>query len=62
MTDDQPVTKRDLDRSLHDLRQELERFIVEREVVATRWMIGIQITYFFGTLAAVWFMLAHYKP
>lgn len=59
---EQPATKSDLERSLHDLRQELERFIVEREVVAIRWVMGIQITYFFGTLAAVWFMLAHYKP
>jgi hypothetical protein len=54
----EPVTKTDLEMALKDLRQ----FIVEREVIANRWMIGIQLTYFFGTLAAVWFMLAHYKP
>jgi len=49
-----PATKSDIT----DLRQ----FIVEREIVSLRWMVGLQITYFFGTLAAVWFMLAHYKP
>jgi hypothetical protein len=51
---DAPATKADIT----DLRQ----FIVEREVVAIRWIIGLQITYFFGTLATMWFMLAHYKP
>jgi hypothetical protein len=56
-TDPQLVTKADLDNLGRDLRQ----FIVEREIVALRWMVGLQITYFFGTLAAVWFMLAHYK-
>jgi hypothetical protein len=54
----EPATKTDLDLAIRDLRQ----FILEREVTAIRWIIGLQITYFFGTLAAVWFMLAHYKP
>lgn len=55
---DQPATKQDLQDAIKDLRQ----FIVEREIISLRWIIGIQIAYFFGTLAAVWFMLAHYKP
>jgi hypothetical protein len=54
----EPATKTDLDLAIRDLQQ----FILEREVPAIRWIIGLQITYFFGTLAAVWFMLAHYKP
>ena len=58
MNDDSPATKRDLEHAIHELRQ----FIVEREIITLRWMMGLQITYFFGTLAAVWFMLAHYKP
>jgi hypothetical protein len=58
MNSESPVTKSDLEHALHELRQ----FIVEREIVSLRWMIGLQITYFFGTLAAVWFVLAHYKP
>jgi hypothetical protein len=54
----EPVTKADMQQAVKDLRQ----FIVEREIVGLRWMIALQVTYFFGTLAAVWFMLAHYKP
>ena len=42
--------------------QDLRQFILEREVAWLRWIVALQITYFFGTLAAVWFMLAHYKP
>jgi hypothetical protein len=34
-------------------------FILEREVVAIRWVMIVQISYFFGTLAAVWFMVNH---
>jgi hypothetical protein len=59
MNDTEPATKRDLD----DLKRDLKQFIVEREVNAIRWYIGIfaglQVTYFFGTLAAVWFMISH---
>jgi hypothetical protein len=64
----EPVTKEYLAIELKDFRQEvasqlkdLRQFIVEREIVTARWVIGIQIAYFFSTLAAVWFMLAHYK-
>jgi hypothetical protein len=59
---DNLATKDDL-RSLadqiKDLNKDLKNFILEREIVAMRWMLGIQITYFFGTLAAVWFMITH---
>ena len=58
MNSESPVTKSDMEHALQNLRQ----FIIEREIVSLRWMVGLQITYFFGTLAAVWFMLAHYKP
>jgi hypothetical protein len=53
----EPATKYDL----HLAILEIKNFVVEREVTAIRWIITLQITYFFGTLAAVWFMLAHYK-
>ena len=54
---DAPATKHDLDLAISNLKA----FVIERELIALRWIMGIQITYFFGTLAAVWFMLAHYK-
>ena len=57
MNDDSPATRRDLDLAV----TRFERFVIDRELIALRWVMGIQITYFFGTLAAVWFMLAHYK-
>lgn len=50
------ATKEDL----QNLERDLKQFIVEREVIALRWMIGIQITYFFGTLASVWFLVTHH--
>jgi hypothetical protein len=69
MNSEPPLTKSDMERAFKDLRsdmdhalKDLRQFIVEREVVSIRWVIGIQIAYFFSTLAAVWFMLAHYKP
>jgi len=40
--------------------KELKVFILEREIVAMRWILGVQITYFFGTLAAVWFLITHH--
>jgi len=42
----QPATKGDLD----DL---------EREIIALRWFIGLQVTYFFGTLAMVYFLIVN---
>ena len=69
MNTETPVTKSDMEHALKDLRSDIEhalkdmrQFIVERETVSARWIIGIQITYFFGTFATMWFMLAHYKP
>jgi hypothetical protein len=47
---DKPATKGDL--------LDLKQFILEREIIAMRWVLGIQITYFFGTLAAVWFLVS----
>lgn len=58
----EPVTKEYLKEFLASELKDLRQFIVEREIVTARWVIGIQIAYFFSTLAAVWFMLAHYKP
>jgi hypothetical protein len=52
---DSPLTKRDL----RDLERDLKAFLLEREIVAMRWVLGIQITYFGITLAAVWFMVNH---
>lgn len=47
-------------QDLRNAINELKQFILEREVVAIRWIIGVQITYFFGTLAAVWFLITHH--
>lgn len=58
MNDDSPATKRDLDLAI----SRLERFVIDRESALTWKIITLQITYFFGTLATMWFMLAHYKP
>ena len=52
----EPITKTDL----KDLERDLKAFILEREIVALRWVLGVQITYFFGTLAAVWFLITHH--
>ena len=40
--------------------KDLKAFILEREIVAMRWVLGVQITYFFGTLAAVWFLITRH--
>jgi hypothetical protein len=58
MNSDAPATKHDLDVAIGELKQ----FVIERELIALRWVMGIQLSYFAVTLAAVWFMLAHYKP
>ena len=56
---DKPLTAAELKSALHDLESDLKQFINERELGWMRWAIGLQITYFFGTLAAVWFMVSH---
>ena len=72
-TTEHPLTREYLDAKLNELRMEL---LLEVEKLrgelraemqrlhneTLRWMITVQLTCFFGTLAAVWFMLAHYKP
>ena len=57
--DEQPATKRDL----RELERDIKAFILEREVSSIRWFISIfgalQVTYFFGTLAMVYFLITH---
>ena len=50
------ITKRDLEQATRELKE----FILEREIAALRWVLAIQVTYFFGTLAAVWFLITHH--
>lgn len=56
---EQAATKQDL----KDLERDLKQFILEREVSSIRWLISIfgalQVTYFFGTLAMVYFLITH---
>ena len=70
---DAPATKADLDNALRDMERDLKNFILEREIIALRWTMGLLGLYFFGTLASVWFLinqqtgqvlqlLQHYKP
>ena len=47
MYNNSPATKADVEQ----LRKELR--------TAERFLIGLQITYFFSTLASVWFMANH---
>jgi hypothetical protein len=54
---DKPATRRDL----YEAITELKVWILKREMWIAFAFLGIQITYFFGTLASLWFMLAHYK-
>jgi hypothetical protein len=59
----EPITKQDLANALKDLERDLKAFILEREVSSIRWLISIfgalQVTYFFGTLAMVYFLISH---
>jgi hypothetical protein len=59
----EPITKQDLSNALKDLERDLKAFILEREVSSIRWLISIfgalQVTYFFGTLAMVYFLISH---
>jgi hypothetical protein len=56
--DDKPLSRRDLAEAITELKE----WILKREMWIAFAFLGIQITYFFGTLASLWFMLAHYKP
>ena len=55
----EPVTIEDLHKLEHDLKE----FIRDRELSSIRWFIGVfaglQVTYFFGTLAMVYFLITH---
>jgi hypothetical protein len=59
MNNQQPVTKQDL----KDLERDLKAFMLDREIKSIRWFIGVfgalQVTYFFGTLAMVNFLITH---
>ena len=60
----EPATKEDLQelkRDLFDLERRLENFILNRELKSLRWSVGIQIAYFSITLAAMYFLLLHFK-
>jgi hypothetical protein len=63
MNGPEPITKQDLSNALKDLERNLKAFILEREISAIRWFIGIfgalQVTYFFGTMAMVYFLITH---
>ena len=56
----EPATKLDVVSAI----AELKLYILEREVSAVRWFVGIQLTYFtlvMGvTLGAMYFMLQHF--
>jgi hypothetical protein len=56
---EQPLTKSDLQSALRDMERDLKQFILEREIIALRWVVGVQITYFGITLASVWFLINH---
>jgi hypothetical protein len=62
-----PITKNDLDDALRgfatkaDLKQAVGDLRIEwrTEIIAqTRWLATLAIAQFFGTMAAVWFMLS----
>jgi len=36
----------------------VSRLIAEREIVASRWTLGLSALYFFGTLASVWVLVS----
>jgi hypothetical protein len=59
MNNQEPVTKQDL----KDLERDLKAFMLDREIKSIRWFIGVfgalQVTYFFGTLAMVNFLITH---
>jgi hypothetical protein len=55
-----PATKQDLKEAIADLKL----YILDREISAVRWFVGVQLTYFtlvMGiTLGAMYFMLQHF--
>lgn len=59
----EPITKTEFHQALADLKRDLENFILDREIKSIRWFIGVfgalQVTYFFGTMALVYFLITH---
>jgi hypothetical protein len=59
MNNQEAATRQDL----KDLERDLKAFMLEREIKSIRWFIGVfgalQVTYFFGTLAMVNFLITH---
>jgi hypothetical protein len=59
MDNQEAATKQDL----MDLERDLKAFMLDREIKSIRWFIGVfgalQVTYFFGTLAMVNFLITH---
>jgi hypothetical protein len=60
---DEAITKTEFHQALKDLERDLKAFILEREASSIRWLISIfgalQVTYFFGTMAMVYFLITH---
>jgi hypothetical protein len=55
-----PATKQDVESAIGELKV----YILDREISAIRWFVGVQLTYFtlvMGiTLGAMYFMLQHF--
>jgi hypothetical protein len=52
----EPLTKADLELVIARVEKDLNKTLLK----IAFWMIGVQITYFFGTLASVWFLVTHH--
>lgn len=51
----EPATRQDLRDAITDLKL----YVVEREVTAIRWFVGIQVTYTTIIIGVMYFMLQH---
>ena len=58
MAETDQATKADIE----NLRRDLREFMLEREVAAIRWFVGIQVAYFATTVGGVYFMIAQLVP
>jgi hypothetical protein len=62
---DEAITKTEFHQALSDLERDLKAFILDREIKSIRWFIGVfgalQVTYFFGTMVMVYFLITHAK-
>lgn len=52
-----PLTKADLDHAI----AELKIYIVERESLWLKWVVGFQLSYFAIVIAAMFFITEHIK-